>query len=1290
MPTIFFANTVSPEECAENKENIERLISGTTLPGDNVEKLNGSRAIYSMRINKKGRIIFTFFEYKGHRHPIILEIDANHKYNTKFLDEGVYRAYFEKHQHEFAAIIDQPPVSQEGQASAAAKYVPVQIIHNKVHILDDAQRAIHAPAIVEGGPGTGKTCVAYKLIEDNAAEGKRVLYITQSERLAEHIQECWKQSPHYAKNKDNVQILTYDQVIAQFEPGVVLNAGAFGFFCEWFKKQADYKSDQNEVIFQELRTRSGFQDAEGYFQAGHKDTFFKNTNEREWLDNLYQRWMLAARSYPEFHSYTLPQGDERAFDMVVCDEAQDLSGGQLRTVESLAKDHNIVFLIDPRQSLTDDHSRSTFLQQLFYEKGISLQISPLKTAYRTAPNVMRLASAVNDLRIAMTPAKKRQSPIQYDDTDSGEVILLDHKNVETENDIERLMKSKDACIITTAERKGELIQKGFSQVFTVDEIKGLEFKIVIIIDLLTDEIYKEINDNMQDDGRVKEGSQAEIYSSPLSRLFTAITRAIDSVYIYQNNPHPVSRIVNLLRQHATGMRGKKTIIETPKAGWLAQAKDLYGNYYQTAMLILTKNLEMTEENARILIQAWKDEKNPRPSPAAVPAGESSKTRQPVKDRVLPRFNTQKSLNDYLDKACTTGDLSALRNLLDYRESRKLTLNWEHRTKDGRSALDIVCDADESDETIKMVEKLVQKGVQLNTTSGIGIESTFRRLILNKKYHMAAHFLSSDHFYLEMEYSKDADDAFNDKLYQLYCQPSLPQRGKITDYFRQHSPAHLYKSALHLFRLGRTLDSVDMEAEAVTLFKHGSDLDDANSQLFLATILTKRFDQEEDFIIKVTLLQRASKLLKKAGRTLPNIQVQIKSLETSLHEFITKTLDITFRAPTRVQTLLEMLKSKKLSTADLNYQTQDGLSALSIACESPFSKDNQLLASILIWEFKVDLNGMTQDGKTTLFQSLVLRSAFDMMNIFLKCELFSLKMHYMFTREFLDNILCLCIHSHESSPQISEYLGILDTDFAIARANEYRASGELTQFSILLEEKALRKDIRAIAVLLEYHTKAIHSTMPMQVAIRHLSKARTALALYSEITDHTAQACAISFDVLDSIIHNFLGLNSKDDISMAKLMNILYKDLDIRTIHDLLVEDCLGIVKELDWNFREPNYRATFLMKIVKISPNSTDSFYIPSLAQHLIVTQDVDINVRDEHQNTAFVYAALVNPGNNFLIDLFLSDKFDMDVNYTQLPDNKKACIDKNLASNDQWKEMKKRKLTGTAPKPQGKRLTAS
>lgn len=243
-----------------------------------------------------------------------------------------------------------------------------------------ARRSLEGPALVKGGPGSGKSTVALyrvKALLDREPSARilfttytRALTMVSSELLEQLLQDSSARVDVRTSDslvleilRESVEILSNSQrrrALRAARPAVAANEDDLEAFLEAGTIQAlpeDYLLEEFEWVIE----GQGLDSLEGYLgcqRAGRGIGFDAALRRRVWA--VYQAYLNAlprpAQSWGELRSKALKKAsridDERKYDYVLIDEAQDLTPVALRVCLAMAKTVSGVFLTaDAGQSL---------------------------------------------------------------------------------------------------------------------------------------------------------------------------------------------------------------------------------------------------------------------------------------------------------------------------------------------------------------------------------------------------------------------------------------------------------------------------------------------------------------------------------------------------------------------------------------------------------------------------------------------------------------------------------------------------------------------------------------------------------------------------------------------------------------------------------------------------------------------------------------------------------------------------------------------------------------------------
>ena len=601
-----------------------KLIDGD-YAGLSLEKLDGHN-VFSVRVNKRDRLLFTTINIHGAPYLMLLDEILNHDYaKSRFLKPAVLKHYLELHGKPLCEEILQEHFKKHEDLScllpikAASKqpvdYARIDFYNHKFIELDATQLETithkSLPLIISGAPGSGKSCIALLLLAhyiDSAMDRQfPILYVTKSQKLADSMLATWQALPIAQNLNDNdVQFKSYQQLLEDLEMQPVDRVYVEKEHClEWLRNHIrEYKkvsstiknTDVNvtvfedlEAVYQEFRIISGCNNFESYKTIGRKRALFHVENEQKWLFaafTAYQDYLQQAKSvHTPFYCLDLKERYKR----IVVDEAQDFSHRQLLILFHLAEKGQVCYCEDNRQSLSDNKSKIPFLKELLQSSCMAGNHITLSSSYRCPKAVIHIANAVSTIKSIVTGQGQLDIMETHEHTKPGQVTWYSSLSESELLSIKKAAESADFAIITSAEHKEEA-KKRFNTplVFTIEEIKGLEYKSILAYCLFDDPVFKKIDKligknstsgNKNNNNRAKKDHGNEEYGPPLGSIYTAFTRTIDKLYILQEKDHGlhniVSRLTSTISKNQPSIHCEPAVtntIEDNTDEWFNQAK----------------------------------------------------------------------------------------------------------------------------------------------------------------------------------------------------------------------------------------------------------------------------------------------------------------------------------------------------------------------------------------------------------------------------------------------------------------------------------------------------------------------------------------------------------------------------------------------------------------------------------------------------------------------------------------------------------------------------------------------
>lgn len=573
-----------------HQKTIERVLSGAYGEHD-LEKLRGHE-VYSLRLNQRERLLFAVELIRGQSCMIVLDYLPTHDYHkSRFLRSGVLKRYMERHHQQHEGLVDEQ-ITFDPMREVALPHFS----RDELHSDDETEHSYLAetleyyqnnwielnceqvgvmqvalPAICSGAAGSGKSCVALSILvsclnqflgELSQKEGLAddsllpIVYVTQSAQLTGLMSDSFRSLPVATAHRDHVQIKTYDELVA-FDSGMIKeNFVGQAHFNAWYVDYVQYQNrvsralSQGAVVnihpavaYQECRIASGYIQEEYLALSDNQSGLPKETNARLWLYKAFERYLHflsdEKKISPSFYHFQ----NKAFFSLGLVDEAQDFSLCQLAQLGMLVKHQQIIYLMDSHQRLNDIRSVRPYLLQ-HYDIADTSHIQ-LNLTYRSPMKMVALANALIAFKHRLSGGigdkhESRSISAVTHDKGLGWVSILDETTLQTDSWLQPHLDKPYCAIVTSAEYLEEA-KKLFPQsalVLTPDDIKGLEYDIVITYRLYDKQLLQQIPQRLAELGereqpqyQPKAGAGDDRFGPLLNRIYTSYTRAIQLLII---------------------------------------------------------------------------------------------------------------------------------------------------------------------------------------------------------------------------------------------------------------------------------------------------------------------------------------------------------------------------------------------------------------------------------------------------------------------------------------------------------------------------------------------------------------------------------------------------------------------------------------------------------------------------------------------------------------------------------------------------------------------------------------
>ncbi|MGK7923514.1 MAG: tetratricopeptide repeat protein [Trichodesmium sp.] len=494
--------------------------------------------------------------------------------------------------------------------------------------------------LVNGSAGTGKTTVAlYRMLQKKQYENlEKRLYIAYNHLLVNNAQEQFakiltandelESSPEKSKNQVIFEFKNFQQLCLEilnnhqhiYQPQDQIN---YQVFSEMYKAHPGKKQYPTTLVWEEIRgiikgkqleTTEKILSEKAYAKISkHSIISMPHKHRREIykIAQWYQKKLQKEKLYDEIDLVRevlklINKSPVDKYNLIVCDEVQDLTEIQLELLFNLVTPTgNLFFAGDSYQMISPSDFRWEKLKDKFYPHRKVTQ-KTLKFNFRSVGSLVKLANQLLKLR-----SRYLAEPTGYYSTTSsihGQLARLISGNQQTLVKIlkETYLYPGDAILVRKESDKAKLrVELNSSFIFTIEEIKGLEFDTVFLVDFFqpSEKLWgKVIRGGIL---REKEKPQLQL---ELNLLYVAITRASRILNIWESKPSKLWQEPELigLFQSIIPELVRSDRIEPSAETWRKQGKYyLQAEFYQQAIECFTKSGDVILEKqaqAKLLIQ----------------------------------------------------------------------------------------------------------------------------------------------------------------------------------------------------------------------------------------------------------------------------------------------------------------------------------------------------------------------------------------------------------------------------------------------------------------------------------------------------------------------------------------------------------------------------------------------------------------------------------------------------------------------------------------------------------------
>ena len=266
----------------------------------------------------------------------------------------------------------------------------------------------------------------------------------------------------------------------------------------------------------------------------HRDIAYKLCQEyQDWLDKegKYDENDLIRKMLSENN----PSNSKALYDMVVVDEIQDYTELQIYLLHKLVRDDRYLIMAgDGHQNVNPTVFSNRRLHSLVNGK---LMEKTLQKNFRCQRKIIECANALSTIRNSYI-AKGKGDRYEYSEIDGEVPVMLNYTTENEEHLLTTLVEYPNTAILVPTDndktRLNKIIKKQFENapdnVFTVAEIKGMEYRYVVCYNLIN--CYKELWHQILNENAARKETRYRYY---FNLFYVGITRCKEFLCFFEQD-----------------------------------------------------------------------------------------------------------------------------------------------------------------------------------------------------------------------------------------------------------------------------------------------------------------------------------------------------------------------------------------------------------------------------------------------------------------------------------------------------------------------------------------------------------------------------------------------------------------------------------------------------------------------------------------------------------------------------------------------------------------------------------
>lgn len=341
-----------------------------------------------------------------------------------------------------------------------------------------------------------------------------------------------------------------------------------------------FESPKNLIDYQ---TYINLPNKQSIYSVEERKNIYKFAVEYQiWLDEngYFDDNDLVIEAFNKIHNKNL-------YDFIVVDEVQDFTELQIYFINKIISDHSFLFYTgDIHQNINPTYFSYGRLKNYYYLNKIEPIDKKLSKNYRSQEKIIKIANHLISIRKDYIGALSDDYFESSINRVGNKPKILKPAERNREILLRTVVERAYAAIIVSTEKEKELVKKeaNTDRVFTVQEIKGLEYNYIIA--------YNILSNNINDFDFILSGNAGhnQKYRYYFNLFYVAITRAKDQLLLYEEKFE--QRFLSLISEHfeiyeqfseeeleltkfSTKEEWKKEAIRLEENGNYEQAKDAY-------------------------------------------------------------------------------------------------------------------------------------------------------------------------------------------------------------------------------------------------------------------------------------------------------------------------------------------------------------------------------------------------------------------------------------------------------------------------------------------------------------------------------------------------------------------------------------------------------------------------------------------------------------------------------------------------------------------------------------------